>query len=77
MAGVMAALIGMNDCFCMQRNAMVLDQEVDRFEYKVNFKRRTEYIRKDLFCEGIQDCRKVSKCPVIWKITDIRKELPV
>lgn len=32
---------------------------------------KTAQFLQDLFCEGIQDCRKIRKLTIIWQISNI------
>lgn len=73
-AGIVAALVAMDQRMCIQRNTVLPDQNVNRLQNKVQFKRWTQGIRQDLFRIGIQDGRQVAERAVIWDISDICQE---
>ena len=56
-AGIVAALIGMNDRFRLEGDSMIFHQFVDGFQDEIHFQRWTEHVRQYLLGKGIQDSR--------------------
>lgn len=53
--GVMAALITVDDSFCIQRDAVILHKKLNCIQDKIHFKGFAEDIGENLICTGIQD----------------------
>ena len=71
-AGIMTALVAVDNCFGMQGDSMVCDQPLHCFQYEVHFQRFAEHIREYLFRKSIQDRRQISK-PVSYTHLDVYK----
>ena len=70
-AGIVTALVAMNQSFCTQGNTMMLYQLLHRFQNKVQLQRFAENIRKNLFGKCVQDGREVAEPAVIGDISNV------
>ena len=52
-AGIVAALIGMNDRFRLEGDSMIFHQFVDGFQDEIHFQLWTEHVRQYLLSKGI------------------------
>ena len=54
-AGIMNALIAVNNGLIVQDSTMFLDQVFHRFQHKINLQVFAQLVRENLMCAGIQD----------------------
>ncbi len=73
-AGIVTALVAMNQSFRTQGSTMALYQLLHRFQNKVQLQRFAENIRENLFGKCVQDGREVAKPAVIGDISDVRQQ---
>ena len=77
LAGVMAALITVNQSFVIKSCSVALNQDVDGLKDEINLQRFTQYIGQDLERIGIFDDRQIKECSAAWNIRYIsQKDLP-
>lgn len=70
-AGIVAALIAVNQRLRIQGDAVFLYQDIDCLQNEVQFKGWTEDIRQDLLCKGVQDGGQVAENAAIRDVSNV------
>ena len=73
-AGIVAALVAVNQRLRIQGNAVFLYQDMYCLQNEVQFKRWAEDIRQDLLCKGVQDGGQVAENAAIRDVSNVCQE---
>ena len=73
-AGVMAALVRVDDGGVVQGAAVLLNQRIHRLYHEIHFQRLTQPVGQNLSGHGIQDGGKVAFSGFVEQVGDVRQE---